>query len=97
MATLQQTLDSLAVPAPFSRHDRITDATVLTELSAWKSNTKPLLSQLDSVDISALSASELADLVCVLAPLTAVAHWSSPATCTLASGTSFGLSRYSCR
>ncbi|KAF8556292.1 hypothetical protein OG21DRAFT_1506737 [Imleria badia] len=85
MSTLQQTLDSLIVPSAFARHDRIADSTVLAELYAWKSNTKPLLNQLDSFDVDTLSISQLADLVCVLAPLTAVAQWSSPTTCSLAS------------
>lgn len=87
MATLQQTLDSLVVPAAFARHDKTTDTTILANLYAWKLNTEPLLNRLESLDISVLSLSELADLVCVLSPLTAVARWSSPATRSLASGT----------
>lgn len=90
MTTLQQTLDSLVVPATFARHDRIADSTLLAELYAWKSNTKPLLSQLDSFNVDTLSISQLADFVCVLAPFTAVAQWSSPTTRSLASGTVFG-------
>ncbi|KAH0839568.1 hypothetical protein J3R83DRAFT_457 [Lanmaoa asiatica] len=85
MTTLQQTLNSLVVPAAFARHDRIADTTVLVDLYAWKSNTESLLIRLDSLDVSTLSISELADLVRVLAPLTAAAQWSSPATCSLAS------------
>ncbi|KAI9572392.1 hypothetical protein HD554DRAFT_2168017 [Boletus coccyginus] len=85
MTTFQQTLDSLAVPAAFARYDRIVDTFVLASLNAWKSDTEPLLNQLDSSGFSALSVSELADLVCVLAPLTAIAQWSSPATRSLAS------------
>ncbi|KAF8121310.1 hypothetical protein EV363DRAFT_1458028 [Boletus edulis] len=84
MATFQQTLDSLVVPAAFARHDRIADTTVLAELYAWKSNTETLLNQLDSINVSALTISELAGFVFVLAPLTAVAQWSSPATRSLA-------------
>lgn len=94
MATLQQTLDSLVVPAAFARHDKIADTTVLADLCTWKSKTEPLLNQLESLEVSALSISELADLVCVLAPLTAVAQWSSPATRSLASGTPLDLSRH---
>ncbi|KAG8218289.1 hypothetical protein J3R82DRAFT_3900 [Butyriboletus roseoflavus] len=85
MATLQQTLDSLVVPAAFARHDKIVDTTFLTGLYTWKSNTEPLLNRLESLDGSVLSISELANLVCVLAPLTAVAQWSSSATRSLAS------------
>jgi hypothetical protein len=92
--SMMQTLDSLVVPPPFARQDRIADTTVLADLCVWKSNTEPLLNQLDSLDVSTLSIPELADLICVLAPLTAVAQWSSPATRLLASGTPFGLSRH---
>lgn len=88
------TFDSLAVPADFSRHDKITDATVLASLDAWKSNTESLLHRLDSLDVPELSISELADLVCTLAPLTAVAQWTLPTTRSLASGTSFCLERH---
>lgn len=91
---MMQTLDSLVVPPPFARHDRIADTAVLADLYAWKSNTEPLLNQLDSLSVLTLSIPELADLICVLTPLTAVAQWSSPATRSLASGTPFGLSRH---
>lgn len=93
MANLQQTLDSLVVPAAFARHDRIMDTAVLTELYKWESNTEPMLNQLDSIDYSTLSISELVGLVRVLAPLTTVAQWSSQATCSLAIGIPFGLLR----
>ena len=85
-------LNSLVVPAAFARHDKIVDTTILADLYAWKSNTELSLTRLDSLDVSTLSISELADLVHVLAPLTAVAQWSSPATRSLASGTPLCLS-----
>ncbi|KIJ19819.1 hypothetical protein PAXINDRAFT_7094 [Paxillus involutus ATCC 200175] len=76
--TLKQVLDSLAVPSAFSQYKTITDESVLTKLYTWKSNLQSSLSQLDSFDVPTLSLSEQADLVRVLAPLTAVAQWSSP-------------------
>lgn len=86
------TLDSLVIPAAFARRDKIVDTTVLADLDAWKSDTELSLNRLDSLGVSALSIFELADHVRVLAPLTAVAHWSSPAIRPLASGTPLRLS-----
>ena len=81
-------LDSLVVPAAFARHGKAVDTTVLVDPYTWKSNAELSLNQLDLSGVSACSVSELADLVRVLAPLTAVAQWSSPATRSLALGTS---------
>lgn len=86
--TLKQVLDSLAVPSAFSQYKTITDESVLTKLYTWKSNLQSSLSQLDSFDVPTLSLSEQADLVRVLAPLTAVAQWSSPEIRLVASGIS---------
>ncbi|KIK79998.1 hypothetical protein PAXRUDRAFT_833799 [Paxillus rubicundulus Ve08.2h10] len=83
--TLKQVLDSLAVPPAFSQHKVTTDENVLTQLYTWKSNLQSVLNQLDSFDVSTLALSEQADLVRVLAPLTAVAQWSSPETRLVAS------------
>ncbi|KAF9224388.1 hypothetical protein BS17DRAFT_732156, partial [Gyrodon lividus] len=84
-STFEQVLDSLVVPSAFSQHEKISDESVLTGLYTWKSNLQSILSQLDSLDVSTLLLSEQARLVCVLAPLTAVAHWSSPETRSVAS------------
>ncbi|KAF9242912.1 hypothetical protein BU15DRAFT_72567 [Melanogaster broomeanus] len=89
--TLKQVLDSLVVPSAFSRHEKITDESVLSELYTWKSSLQIILSQLDAFDVSTLSLFDHADLVRILAPLTAVAQWSSPKTRSIASGISLRL------
>ncbi|KAG6333516.1 hypothetical protein ID866_5579 [Astraeus odoratus] len=82
-AAFDDLLDALAVPAAFSRHDKITDETLLADLQVWKSN---LLSTLSRVGIllPASSTAEQAKLVKVLAPLTAVAVWTTPESRSLA-------------
>lgn len=81
--TLDDLLDALVVPPAFSRYDRITDTTTLSDTQAWKSRVLPTLSQLD-VSSSSLSTAEQAKLVRVLAPLTASAPWTSLRSRTLA-------------
>ncbi|KAI6043493.1 hypothetical protein EDC04DRAFT_2890890 [Pisolithus marmoratus] len=84
MATaLDDLLDALVVPPAFARYDRITDASTLSDMQAWKSRLLPTLSQLD-VSSSPLSTAEQAKLVRVLAPLTVTAPWTSSKSRTLA-------------
>ncbi|KIJ70362.1 hypothetical protein HYDPIDRAFT_105071 [Hydnomerulius pinastri MD-312] len=85
MATLKQVLDALVVPSAFSQHERITDDVVLTELYTWKSKSQTWLTQLETLEVPTLSLSDQADLVRVLAPLTAIGQWSSANTRSIAS------------
>lgn len=84
-ATSSDPLDSLVVPAAYSRYDRITDAVVLTDLQEWRSKSVATLSQ---VAISPSSMAEQAKMVRVLAPLTTNAPWTSSKSRSLASGRS---------
>ncbi|KAI6004225.1 hypothetical protein EDD15DRAFT_2360528 [Pisolithus albus] len=81
--TLDALLDALVVPPAFSRYDRITDTAALSDMQAWKSRVLPTLSQLD-LSSSSPSTAEQANLVRVLAPLTASAPWTSSESRTLA-------------